>query len=63
MYKDRTLQCSDCGAEFVFTAGEQEFYAEKGFENEPKRCTDCRTKRKNDKKSNHGSRPFTRRSR
>ena len=35
MYTDKTLKCKDCGADFVFTAGEQEFYAEKGFENEP----------------------------
>ena len=35
---DKTLTCKDCGAEFVFTVGEQEFYKEKGFDNEPKRC-------------------------
>ena len=33
MYEDKTLVCKDCGKEFVFTAGEQEFYAEKGFQN------------------------------
>ena len=38
--------CRDCGVEFVFTAGEQEFYAEKGFQNEPTRCKECRTARK-----------------
>ena len=42
MYEDKTLNCRDCGAEFVFTAGEQEFYAEKGFQNEPTRCRECR---------------------
>ena len=47
MYEDKTLVCKECGNEFVFTAGEQEFYAEKGFENEPQRCKDCRDKRKN----------------
>ena len=47
MYEDKTLICKDCGNEFVFTAGEQEFYAEKGFENEPIRCKDCRIARKN----------------
>ena len=47
MYEDKTLVCKDCGAEFVFTAGEQEFYAEKGLANEPTRCKDCRTARKN----------------
>lgn len=46
MYEDKTLVCKDCGGKFVFTAGEQEFYAEKGFENEPQRCKDCRTARK-----------------
>ena len=38
MYEDKTLVCKECGKEFVFTAGEQEFYAEKGFQNEPQRC-------------------------
>ena len=51
MYQDKTLVCKDCGKEFVFTAGEQEFYAEKGFENEPQRCKDCRQARKNANKS------------
>lgn len=47
MYEDKTLICKDCGNEFIFTAGEQEFYAEKGFQNEPLRCKDCRIARKN----------------
>jgi len=47
MYEDKTLTCKECGKEFVFTAGEQEFYAEKGFQNEPQRCKECRDKRKN----------------
>lgn len=42
MYEDKTLICKECGKEFVFTAGEQEFYASKGFENEPQRCKACR---------------------
>ena len=46
MYEDKTLVCKDCGNEFIFTAGEQEFYAEKGFENEPQRCRECRQARK-----------------
>ena len=46
MYEDKTLVCKDCGNEFVFTAGEQEFYAEKGFTNEPQRCKACRDARK-----------------
>ena len=47
MYEDKTLKCKECGAEFVFTAGEQEFYAERGFQNEPQRCKACRDARKN----------------
>ena len=46
MFEDRVLICRDCGREYVFTAGEQEFYAEKGFQNEPVRCKDCRVNRK-----------------
>ncbi|MBQ9747679.1 MAG: zinc-ribbon domain containing protein [Clostridia bacterium] len=47
MYEDKTLRCKECGNEFVFTAGEQEFYAEKGFQNEPQRCKPCRDAKKN----------------
>ena len=46
MFEDKVLICRDCGREFVFTAGEQEFYAEKGFQNEPRRCKACRDARK-----------------
>jgi len=46
MYADKTLTCRDCGTAFVFTAGEQEFHASKGFENMPSRCPDCRAARK-----------------
>ncbi|MDK0628943.1 zinc-ribbon domain-containing protein [Clostridium perfringens] len=38
---DKTLKCRDCGSEFIFSVGEQEFYKEKGFENEPTRCISC----------------------
>jgi CxxC-x17-CxxC domain-containing protein len=44
-YHDRVLKCVECGAEFVFTSGEQMFFADKGFKNEPKRCKACKTKR------------------
>jgi len=44
--QDKTLICKDCGTEFPFTVRDQQFYAEKGFENEPQRCRDCRTNRK-----------------
>ena len=47
MYEDITLTCKECGNEFVFTAGEQEFYAEKGFQNQPKMCKACRQAKKN----------------
>lgn len=46
MYEDKTLVCKECGQKFVFTAGEQEFYAERGFQNEPQRCKSCRMARK-----------------
>ncbi|MGI6202159.1 MAG: zinc-ribbon domain containing protein [Eubacteriales bacterium] len=46
MYKDKTLVCRDCGSNFTFTAGEQQFYAEKGFANEPQRCKTCRDAKK-----------------
>ncbi len=46
---DKTLTCKDCGADFTFTEGEQAFYAEKGFENEPQRCVDCRKARKRER--------------
>lgn len=46
MFQDRTLICRDCSSEFVFTAGEQQFYAEKGFQNEPVRCKACRDAKK-----------------
>jgi|SRR5579864_40078 len=44
-FQDRTLKCVDCGGEFVFTAGEQLFFHDKQFRNEPKRCKSCKTKR------------------
>lgn len=43
---DKTLACKDCGRDFVFTEGEQQFYAEKGFINEPTRCKECRAAKK-----------------
>lgn len=44
-FQDRVLQCIDCSTDFVFTAGEQQFYHEKQFRNEPKRCKGCKTKK------------------
>lgn len=54
MYTDRTLTCGDCGKDFVFTAGEQEFYASKGFSSDPRRCPDCRRKRKAEREGSQG---------
>uniref|UniRef100_A0A7C2EIC0 Zinc-binding protein n=1 Tax=Ammonifex degensii TaxID=42838 RepID=A0A7C2EIC0_9THEO len=54
MYQDKTLTCRECGSEFLFTASEQEFYASKGFENEPQRCPDCRAARKQQRNSRGG---------
>jgi CxxC-x17-CxxC domain-containing protein len=44
-FQDRMLKCIDCGEEFVFTAGEQLFFHDKQFKNEPKRCKNCKQKR------------------
>ena len=52
MDEDKTLIGKEGGQEFVFTAGEQEFYAEKGFQNEPQRCKECRTARKSASRAN-----------
>eukprot|EP00669_Euglena_mutabilis_P012972 TRINITY_DN76_c0_g2_i1.p3 TRINITY_DN76_c0_g2~~TRINITY_DN76_c0_g2_i1.p3 ORF type:complete len:117 (-),score=32.48 TRINITY_DN76_c0_g2_i1:338-667(-) len=45
-YFDKQLTCRDCGAGFEFTAGQQEFFASKGFENEPSRCKECQSAKK-----------------
>jgi len=44
--QDKTIVCKDCGKEFTFTVRDQEFYKEKGFDNEPKRCKECRIAKK-----------------
>jgi len=44
-FQDKVLKCVDCGTEFVFTAGEQLFFHDKQFKNEPKRCKGCKSKR------------------
>lgn len=48
-FEDRSLQCADCGATFVFTVRDQEFYASKGFTNDPKRCSNCRSQRQSNR--------------
>ena len=45
-FVDKSLTCVDCGSEFTFTAGEQEFHTQKGFTNEPRRCPSCRAARR-----------------
>jgi len=58
---DKVLVCKDCGSEFIFSEGEQQFYAEKGFQNEPVRCKACRNARKsagrrsNNRSGNHST--------
>ncbi|MCX7747940.1 MAG: zinc-ribbon domain-containing protein [Clostridia bacterium] len=51
---DKTLVCKDCNNEFIFSEGEQAFYKEKGFENEPQRCPDCRKAKKQQRNNNRG---------
>lgn len=57
-FKDRSLQCADCGRTYTFTSGEQEFYQERGY-SEPRRCPDCRAARKTSRPG--GERPTGRR--
>ncbi len=59
-FQDKVLKCRECGKEFLFSAGEQAFYAEKGFQHEPTRCRNCRTARKQGTlpASDAGSRPL-----
>jgi CxxC-x17-CxxC domain-containing protein len=53
-YTEKSLQCSDCGKSFAFSTEEQEFFATKGFTNEPKRCSPCRSVRRAEKLGNDG---------
>ncbi len=55
-FQDKSLQCSDCSLEFTFTAGEQEFYASRGLQNEPKRCPECRRAKKAERYGDGGYR-------
>ena len=57
MFEDKTLVCKDCSADFIFTAGEQGFYLEKGLLNEPQRCPECRLTRRRARTT--GSREMT----
>lgn len=51
---DKNLTCKDCGADFVFTSNEQDFYREKGFQNEPQRCAGCRAAKKQQSRDGGG---------
>jgi len=53
-FEEKTLQCSDCGASFSFSAEEQEFFQSKGYTNEPKRCPSCREARRSERFRNSG---------
>ena len=50
--QDKTIQCADCGSSFTFTAREQEFFQQKGYVNEPKRCPTCRQSRRSQRTGN-----------
>ena len=50
-YEDRTLTCQDCGQPFTFTVEDQEYHAQKGYTNDPKRCTACRGARRESRNS------------
>ncbi len=59
-FQDKSLKCIDCGTAFVFTSGEQEFFATKGYTNEPKRCSECRKAKKlKNGDSNYGPRSYS----
>ena len=53
---DKTLVCVDCGGEFIFTVGEQEFFNSRGFINDPKRCQTCRSSRRSEQRGFSGER-------
>ena len=58
MFEDKTLVCRDCGKEFVFSASEQQFFADKGFQNDPTRCHECRAARRNNQNPNRSERQY-----
>jgi CxxC-x17-CxxC domain-containing protein len=51
-FQDKSIQCSDCGVSFTFSAEDQEFFQSKGYTNEPKRCPECRQARKSERYNN-----------
>jgi len=58
-FQDKSIKCTDCGTTFTFTSGEQEFFATKGYTNEPKRCPACRkAKKQQNGSSSYGERSY-----
>jgi CxxC-x17-CxxC domain-containing protein len=53
-FQDKSIVCADCGKNFTFSAADQEFFKSKGYTNEPKRCPDCRSSRRNDRNKSTG---------
>lgn len=53
-FQDKTIQCSDCGTDFTFSAEEQELFASRGYTNDPKRCLPCRQARKSERHGGGG---------
>lgn len=58
-FSDQTLKCRDCGKDFVWTASEQDFYAQKGFTNAPARCPECRQVKKQQRMTDRTMYPIT----
>jgi hypothetical protein len=54
-FLEKSIQCVDCGTTFTFTVGEQEFFASKGFTQEPKRCSECRKAKRQQNGGSYGS--------
>ena len=54
-YQDKTIECTDCGTSFTFSAGEQEQFQSRGYINQPKRCPECRQARKSERNGNGGN--------
>lgn len=53
--QDKPLICAECGNQFLFTVGEQEFFASRGYTNEPRRCQDCRNSRRDQQRGGFGA--------
>jgi len=56
---DKNITCKDCNSGFIFNESEQAFYKEKGFENDPQRCPDCRAAKKQQRGNNGGNRNYS----